>query len=156
VLLLIRALYAVEAEAKEQKLTSTAVAELRQARSVEILSDLQAYLEALVPETLPKSPLGRALAYTMELWEALYYYTSDGRVAIDKNWLFAGSPAGGERAAVLYSLIETCSRHDINPQAYLADVLQRVCTHPAKRIAELTPRAWQSERGNLDIAQPPA
>jgi hypothetical protein len=169
VLLMIRALYAVEAEAKQQGLTSEALLKLRQARSLEILADLQDYLAAVFPATLPKSPLGRALAYTMELWEALYFYTSDGRVAIDnnsperamrrvavgrKNWLFAGSPAGGERAAVLYSLIETCSRHGINPQAYLTDVLQRVCTHPAKRIAELTPRAWQSGRGEPEIAVP--
>jgi transposase len=167
VLLLIRALYAVEAEAKKQELKPKALLKLRQERSVEILADLQGHVTLLFNQTLPKSPLGRALAYTIELWEALYYYTGDGRVAIDnnsaeramrrvavgrKNWLFAGSPAGGERAAVLYSLIETCSRHGINPHAYLTDVLQRVCTHPAKRVAELTPRAWQSERGKPESA----
>ena len=63
-----------------------------------------------------------------------------------KNWLFAGSEAGGRYAAVIYSLIETCSRHGINPHAYLTDVLVRVGSWPQSRIAELTPRGWAAAR----------
>lgn len=69
------------------------------------------------------------------------------RVAIGrKNWLFAGRESGGHRAAIYYSLIETCCRHEIDPRAYLTDVLNRISTHPQRRIAELTPRGWLAER----------
>ncbi|UCF21492.1 MAG: transposase domain-containing protein [Gemmatimonadota bacterium] len=62
-----------------------------------------------------------------------------------KNWLFAGSDAGGRRAAILYSLIGTCKRIGIDPFAYLRDVIARVSTHPMRRIGELTPRGWKAE-----------
>jgi transposase len=69
------------------------------------------------------------------------------RVAVGRrNWLFTGSVAGGHRAAVIYSLIESCDRLDINPHEYLTDVLRRVSTHPQSRIAELTPRGWRASR----------
>ena len=60
-----------------------------------------------------------------------------------KNYLFAGSDQGGERAAVFYSLIETCKLNDVNPYLYLTDVLARLPTHPAKRIDELLPYNWK-------------
>jgi hypothetical protein len=60
-----------------------------------------------------------------------------------KNYLFAGSDAGGRRAAAMYSLIETAKLNGVNPQAYLADVLARIADHPAKRVAELLPWNWQ-------------
>ena len=63
----------------------------------------------------------------------------------DKNWLFAGSPAGGERAATLYSLVESCRMQGIDPLAYLRSVIGQVATHPMSRIAELTPRGWAEE-----------
>ena len=58
------------------------------------------------------------------------------------NWTFAGSPAGAERATVLYSLVASCKELGINPAAYLKDVIERIPTHPARLIAELTPRGW--------------
>ena len=61
-----------------------------------------------------------------------------------KNWMFAGSDAGAERAAVIYSLVATCKLCHIDPFAYLRDVLDRVSTHPARRITELTPSGWKS------------
>jgi hypothetical protein len=60
-----------------------------------------------------------------------------------KNYLFAGSDAGGRRAAAMYSLIETAKLNGVNPQAYLTDVLTRIADHPAKRVAELLPWNWQ-------------
>jgi transposase len=60
-----------------------------------------------------------------------------------KNWLFAGSDAGGRRAATLYSLVATCKHIGVDPFAYLRDVLARISTHPMRRIEELTPRGWQ-------------
>jgi transposase len=74
-----------------------------------------------------------------------------------KNWLFAGSVAGGHRAAVIYSLIESCARLDINPHEYLTDLLRRISTHPQSRIAELTPRGWKAIRlTGADAAAPTA
>ena len=61
-----------------------------------------------------------------------------------KNWLFAGSEDGGRRAATLFSLVTTCKRLDVNPQAYLVDVIGRIGAHKAAAIAELTPRAWKA------------
>jgi len=61
-----------------------------------------------------------------------------------KNWQFAGSDAGAARAAVIYSLVATCKLRHLDPFAYLRDVLDRVSTHPASRIAELTPSGWKS------------
>jgi transposase len=162
-LLAIRELYAVEAEARQQNLDVAAIAALRQARAGPVLADLGGYVKALLPGALPKSPLGRAAAYTAERWPALCRYLQDGRLAIDnnsveramrrvavgrKNWLFTGSPAGGQRAAVIYSLLETCRRRQINPHDYLTDVLQRVDTHRQSRIAELTPRGYLAARAN--------
>jgi hypothetical protein len=91
-------------------------------------------------------------------WLALCPCFEDGRLGLDnnpaeralrgvaigrKNYLFAGSDAGGRRAAAMYSLIETAKLNGINPQAYLADVLARIADHPAKRVAELLPWNWQ-------------
>ena len=69
-----------------------------------------------------------------------------------KNWLFAGSDKGGQTAAVLMSLCTTCKSMDIDPQAYLRDVLDRISTHPARRIEELLPDRWQALRQASDAA----
>jgi hypothetical protein len=69
-----------------------------------------------------------------------------------KNWLFAGSIAGGERAATIYSLTVTCRRLGIEPFAYLRDLIERVSSHPMSRIAELTPRGWQAARASQTTA----
>ena len=72
----------------------------------------------------------------MRLWRA-----SHSR----KNWLFAGSDAGGRRAATLYSLVATCKHIGVDPFAYLRDVLARISTHPMRQIEDLTPRAWRAQ-----------
>ncbi len=162
VMLMIRYLYEVEGEAEEQGLKPPEIAALRAEKSKLILDKLEEYLLKLQQRpVLPKSPLGTAVAYTLGRWDALCLYITDGRLVIDnnscersmrrvavgrKNWLFAGSVAGGHRAAVVYSLIESCARLDINPHEYLTDVLRRISTHPQCRIAELTPRGWKASR----------
>ena len=108
---------------------------------------------------LPKSPIGQAIGYALNQWTALNRYLHDGDLSIDnnaaenalrvvalgrKNWLFAGSDAGGRRAAIIYSLIATCKRHGVEPFAYLRDVLDRVSTHPQSGIAALFPDNWQA------------
>ena len=92
-------------------------------------------------------------------WQALNHCFDDGRLSLDnnpaeralrgvaigrKNYLFAGSDRGGERAAAMYSLIETAKLNGINPEAYLRDVLARIADHPNNRIIELLPWNWQS------------
>jgi transposase len=63
-----------------------------------------------------------------------------------KNWTFAGSDAGGHRAAAVYTLIETCKMNDVDPQAWLADVLARLSDHPANKVADLLPWSWKASR----------
>jgi len=94
-------------------------------------------------------------------WTALTRCFDDGRLSLDnnpaeralrgvaigrKNYLFAGSDAGGFCGAAMYSLIETAKLNGVDPQAYLADVLARIADHPAKRVAELLPWNWQAAR----------
>jgi transposase len=135
--------------------------ELRQQRSRPIFDKFHAWLAAERSKVLPKSPIGEAIQYALNHWEALKRPLEAGFLELDngacerafkpvalgrKNWLFAGSDKGGETAAILMSLCTTCKNLGIDPQAYLRDVLDRISTHPAKRIAELLPDRWQKLR----------
>ena len=132
--------------------------ELRNERSRSIFDKFHAWLEAEQPKVLPKSPIGEAIQYALNHWEALKRPLEAGFLELDngacarafkpvalgrKNWLFAGSDQGGQTAAVLMSLCTTCKNLGIDPQAYLRDGLDRISTHPAKRIDELLPDRWQ-------------
>ena len=151
-------LYEVERQAKEDCLDAVALKDLRQEQSKPVLEEISGRLDDWSVEVLPKSPIGQAVGYTRGQWIALNQYTEDGDLDIDnnlaervlrivavgrKNWLFAGSNAGAERAAIIYSLVATCKLCEIDPFAYLRDVLGRISTHPASRIAELTPSCWK-------------
>ena len=158
---LIQMLYVVERRAKELGLDAQGTLELRQKESVPILNDLRETVDRLKPSALPKSTLGKALGYLDGQWSRLTLFAEDGRVPIDnnacermirpvavgrKNWLFAGSLEGGQRAAILYTLVQTCRRIGVDPFGYLRDVLSRVSTHPHRRIDELTPAGWKAAR----------
>ena len=119
------------------------------------------WLLAQRPEVLPKSPMGEAIGYALNNWEALRRYTEAGFLAIDnnvaeremkrvaigrKNWLFVGSPQGGQTAAVLFSFTSTCQRLGVEPWRYLRDVLERLPSHPTERLAELLPDEWARAR----------
>ena len=110
---------------------------------------------------LPKSPIGAAIQYALNHWVALERPLDQGFLELDNgacerafkplalgrnNWLFVGSDRGGETAAVLMSLCTTCKTLGIDPQAYLRDVLDRISTHPARRIEELLPDRWLALR----------
>jgi transposase len=129
----------------------------RQLRSKPIAEALAAWAEETVPKLSRKSELAAAFRYMRARWTALTRCFDDGRLGLDnnpaeralrgvaigrKNYLFAGSDAGGRRAAVMYSLIETAKLNGVNPQAYLAGVLARIADHPAKRVADLLPWNW--------------
>ncbi len=134
---------------------------LRQQKSVPVLAAMREWLEAQQADALPKSPIGQAIGYALNHWQALTRYTTQGFLAIDnnwaeremkkiaigrKNWLFFGSDQGGKTAAVLFSLVSTCQRHGVDPFRYLEDVLYRLPTHPQQRIEELFPDHWQKAR----------
>ena len=106
---------------------------------------------------IPKSSIGKALGYSIERWEKLSRYTDDGKLNIDnnpvensirpvalgrKNYLFAGSHAAAKRSGMLYSLLGTCKMHNVEPNAWLKDVLQRIAEHPINKIQELLPHRY--------------
>jgi len=149
-------LYDVERMLREREASPQERRRLRQEQALPVLRRLRAYLEA--NPGLPKSPWGQAVSYSLSRWAKLCRYTEDGRIEIDnnlienairpialgrRNYLFAGSHAAAERAAVLYSLVGTCKQHAVNPQQWLSDVLGRIATHPMRQIGELLPPHWK-------------
>jgi transposase len=152
---LIQQLYQVEHEAAA--LDPEARRVLRQEQAAPLLAKVDAERQALGRTVLPTSPVGEAVRYLTNQWAALQRYVDDGRVAIDnnraenqlrlvavgrKNWLCAGSFEGARRAALLYSLVQSCKLIDVAPFVYLKDVLPRLATHPHRLITQLTPRGW--------------
>lgn len=158
-------LYAIEEAARGKP--SAQRLSLRQARSKPELDALKTWFEAMRLQISSKSDLSKAMRYALVRWTALSRYLDDGRLEIDnniaeramrgialgrKNWLFAGSDSGGDHAAALYSLIETAKLNDIDPEAYLTDVLARIADHPIKRIDDLLPWNWAAERHSTIVA----
>jgi transposase len=165
----VRRLYDVEDEAKAEVarhgLAGAAAAavflRLRQEKSVPLLTSLGQWLQAQQGQVLPKSPIAAAINYVLNQWRALNRYTADGDLHIDNNvsertlklvgigrnnWLFVGSDAGGQTAAVLFSFTATCKHLGIDTFAYLRDVLTRLPTLPAEDLEELLPHRWQAAR----------
>jgi transposase len=127
---------------------------VRQARAGPEFESLHGWLQSTVATLSKKSELAQAIRYALSNWVALTRYRDDGRLEADnnpaeralravalgrKNWLFAGSDDGGERAAAMYSLIGTAKLNDIDPEAYLRYVLERIADHPVNKIEELLP-----------------
>ena len=137
--------------------------ELRQTHSVPRLAQFKTWLQsqqiASGGDVLPKSPMGVAITYALNQWDALCVYCTDGDLSIDNNvseralrriavgrnnWMFCGSDNGGNTAAILFSFIATCERHRVNPFEYLRDVLGRIAQTPISKLAELLPGQWQA------------
>jgi transposase len=150
-------LYAIEKRAKEDNYSDEKLLATRQTEALPIFDEIMSAINEYKDQVLPKSPMGKAITYTFNQWDALVRYTSDPILSIDnnlsertlrmvvlgrKNYLFAGSEAGAERAAIIYSLVASCKLNDHDPFAYFNDVLRRVSTHPAGRIDELLPCNW--------------
>ena len=134
---------------------------LRQKHSKPVLNEFKKWLDAHSLVVLPKSAMGEAVGYALNLWVALNRYLDDGDLAIDnnaaeralrrvaigrKNWMTLGTDEGGRWAATFFSLVATCQRHGIDTYAYLRDILGRLSTHPHERLQELLPPAWKTAR----------
>lgn len=155
-LALIRRLYVVEDEARGKPPEERV--RLRREKARPILEEIGTWIDRESLRVLPQSPIGEAIRYAAHQWAALVRYVDIGEAEIDnnnlerllrgvalgrKNYLHFASEGGGAAGAVAYSLIESCKLAGVEPWAYLKDVLMRVWTHPADRIAELMPRNWR-------------
>jgi hypothetical protein len=127
---------------------------VRQARTKPLLESLRQWFETTLSKLSRKSDTTAAIRYALTRWDALTRFVDDGGIEIDnnaaerslrdvalgrKNYLFAGSDAGGERAAAIYSLIGSAKLNGLDPEAYLRDVLTRIADYPINRIQELLP-----------------
>lgn len=158
----IRELYRVEHEALAVGIVRTSAHKAwRQEKSRPVLEKFKAWLTEQAPRHPPKGPMGMAIGYVQGQWEALCYFVNDERLPLDnnrseralrtaavgrKNFLFVGHDEAGRNLAGLYSLVATCVANELNPEAYLADVLTRVQSHPNSRLDELLPVAWKRLR----------
>ena len=151
----IGALYAIEQTLREHPPDGRAA--LRQQRSLPLLDALHAWLVEQRQLLAKADATARAIDYALGRWRALCVFATDGRVPIDnnavenairplalgrKNWLFVGSPQAGSRAAVLMTLIESAKLCEVDPWAYLKDVLTKLPTWPNSRLGELLPHNW--------------
>lgn len=149
-------LYGIEDEARGRPPDERA--RIRQAKARPVFEALSGWLQNQLQRVSAKSDLAGAIRYALTRLPRLDVYLSDGRLEIDnnaaerairglavgrKNWLFAGSEAGGQTAAVAYTLIETAKLNAIDPQAWLTDILGRIADHPQKQIEQLLPWAWR-------------
>ena len=155
-------LYRIESEVRGRSADERRA--IRQEKSRPVIDDLKPWLTAKLGLISQKTKLAEAIRYALSRWDGLTRFVDDGRIEIDsntversirpialnrKNALFAGSDGGGEHWAVIASLIETCKLNDVDPQAYLADVLTRIVNgHPQSQIDDLLPSAYVSA-GNL-------
>ena len=148
-------LYAIEREARDKNLSPKQRHELRLEQALPLLNELGKWIVETYKSVLPKSPMGKATAYSMARWDKLINYLHDGLLEIDnnlaenairpitlgrKNYLFAGSHRGAERAAMFYSFFGTCKKNDVNPFEWLKKVLEVIPEHKVNQLHELLPQ----------------
>jgi transposase len=153
------ALYEIEKEARERKLDAAARLELRQQRAKPVAEALRQWPTRQRGQVPDGSATCKAIDYSLGRWAALIRYLEDGDLPIDNNhvenrirpvalgrsnWLFAGSLRAGQRAAAVMSLIQSAKLNGHDPHRYLKDVLERLPTQRASRLAELLPHRWEA------------
>lgn len=154
----IQELYKIERTIKEKQLSIEETYLLRQEHAVPILQELGQWLKKESLTALPKSPIGKAINYSLNLWDELCQYTEDGSYIIDnnnvenkvrpvaigrKNYLFAGSEEGAKRAAMFYTLSSMCKMADVEPHAWYTDVLNRISDIKPSKYDDLLPQNWK-------------
>jgi transposase len=152
----IDAIFAIERELNELAADDRRAA--RQSRIAPLVGDLADWMRAERGRLSRHAETAKAIDYMLKRWTAFTRFLDDGRICLTNNaaeralrgialgrkaWLFAGSDRGGERAAAIYTLIGTAKLNDVDPQAWLADVLRRIADHPASRLDELLPWHWK-------------
>jgi hypothetical protein len=172
-LALIRKLYKIEAQAKEQGLDKAARLVLRQSQSVAVMEQLHKELQYLGAQAPPKTLLGQAVGYALRQWQTLQTFLQDGAVRIDNNhvertlrpialgrlnWLFGGSDEGARWLAIHQTLIGTCLLLGVrDPWEYLRDILDKLARGwPSSRLGELLPDAWLAARTQQAQAASPS
>jgi transposase/uncharacterized coiled-coil protein SlyX len=158
VLLEIQKLYAIERRAKEGKLNTEQIKELRLKESLPVINELGKWMFAQMKLTLPKSQIGKALAYSQSRWDNLSAYLYDGNLQIDnnlvenvirpvslgrKNYLFAGSHDAAQRAAMAYTFFANCKKHEVNPFEWLKHTLENIQSIKHKNISGLFPHNYK-------------
>lgn len=158
-LLIIQKLYAIERTAREEQLTADQIKKLRLQEALPLINKMGKWIFEEIKNTLPKSSIGKAMAYTYSRWDALSAYLYDGNLQIDnnlcenalrcvpmgrKNYLFAGSHEAAQRAAMIYSFFAICKKHDVNPFQWLKYTLQNIMTINHKNIKELYPQNYKN------------
>ena len=170
-LAMVRELYGVEDEANAQIAAAKGATveqadaihlSLRQERSVPVLARIRGWLDQEQKLVLPRSPMAGAITYTLNQWDALCIYTTQGFLNIDnnaaeralrrigigrKNWLFVGHDVAAQRAATLYSLVASAERHGIDPQRYLTSVLAQIASTPVSEVGLFLPDVWKRGDG---------
>lgn len=154
----IQKLYAIERYITDHEIKDEAKLQYRKENAVPLLKQLGTWMQDKYSEVLPKSAIGNAMAYSIKRWDKLSLYATTAELNIDnnpvensirpvavgrKNYLFAGSHAAAQRAAIFYSLLTTCNNYQINPYEWLHDVLNRIASHPINQITELLPQNWK-------------
>jgi transposase len=155
-------LYAIEKHIREASppLGEDEIVVLRRKRATPILDQIKEWLLAEYPKVLPQSPIGKAIAYALPLWDKMYSYTLHGHLLIDnngvenairpvalgrKNYLFAGTHHSAQNAAMIYSLFATCHKHEVNPQVWLIDVLHKLNDPQYEgKFSDLLPHRWKN------------
>ena len=170
VLHLLQNLYRTEARLRERRASPTLRALARACESQPVLARLHRLLLHWKTQRrlLPKSLLGQAIDYALGQWSSLQLYLADGRLEIDnnlvenairptalgkKNWLFIGAAHAGQRAAIIYTLIEACRQRGLDPYAYLREVLTRLPAATTSQIKDLTPAAWAKAQRTTGLAE---
>jgi transposase len=140
---------------------------VRRARVAPLVSDLETWMRAERGKLSRHNDVAKAMNYMLTRWDTFTHFLHDGRICLTNNaaeralrgialggksWLFAGSDRGGERAAVMYTLIQTARLNDVDPQAWLADVLARINDHAIHRLDELLPWNWAAEMERRKVA----
>jgi len=141
--------------------------ELRREHIANLVAELEAWMRTERARLSRHNDVAKAMDYMLKRWAAFTRFLDDGRICLTnnaaeralrcvaigrKNWLFAGSDRGGERAAAIYTLIATAKLNDVDPEAWLADVLRRINDHPASGLSELLPWNWRKPATNIAVA----
>ena len=158
-LLMIQDLYKVERRAKEEQLSADRIKELRLEESLPIINEMGKWIFEEIKNTLPKSQIGKAMAYAYARWDALSAYLYDGLLHIDnnlvenairpialgrKNYLFAGSHEAAQRSAMIYSFFAICKKHEVNPYQWLKYTLENIMSTNHKNLKDLYPQNFKN------------